>query len=138
MFLIVDANILFSFFKFDSVRRRIISSIASDTKLISPDFVFEELSKEKEKIKRYAKIDDIGFIVLFSLIEREIKSVPRSEYDSFLARSKELAPHKKDTPYFALALSLNCAIWSDEKSFKQQSVVKIYSTNELAQKFRVF
>lgn len=33
--------------------------------------------------------------------------------------------------FFALALKLNCPIWSNENLHKKQSKVKIYSTSEL-------
>ncbi len=42
-----------------------------------------------------------------------------------------LAPHARDVQYFALALSFNAAIWSNEKAFKKQSKVKVFSTSEL-------
>ena len=132
MFLVVDANILFSFFNPDSSRRRIIESSSKlGFKLVSPEFAFEELLKDKEKIQEYCKIDEIEFIIFFSFLEKKIESISRSEYDKFLQEAIELAPHSKDIPYFALALSFNCPIWSDEKSFKQQSKVKVLSTEEL-------
>ncbi|RLJ01631.1 MAG: hypothetical protein DRP10_03570 [Candidatus Aenigmatarchaeota archaeon] len=43
----------------------------------------------------------------------------------------KLAPHNKDVEYFALALKLGCAIWSNERDFKKQEVVKVLSTKEL-------
>ena len=43
----------------------------------------------------------------------------------------KISPHSKDVPYFALALAFNAAIWSDEKAFKKQNKVKIFSTEEL-------
>ncbi|MBC7080818.1 MAG: hypothetical protein H5T44_00975 [Thermoplasmatales archaeon] len=56
--LIVDASILFSFFKKDSLRRELIERLPYlGYKLISPDYVFEELFKEKEKIMEFSKID---------------------------------------------------------------------------------
>lgn len=36
-----------------------------------------------------------------------------------------------DTEYFALALKLKCSVWSNDKKFKKQDKVKVYSTNEL-------
>ena len=53
MFLVVDANILFSFFNPKSSRRLVIKNCSKlGFKLISPDFAFEELLKDKEKIKK--------------------------------------------------------------------------------------
>ncbi len=49
----------------------------------------------------------------------------------FLSEAKEIAPHKKDVPYFTLALAFNAGIWSDEKAFKNQTRVKVFSTEEL-------
>ena len=130
--LIVDANILFSFFKTDSLRRDLIEKLPNlGYKLISPDFVMEELLKEKDKIMKFAKINEIGFLFLFSLIERKIETIPWKEYEKWMEKAKKIVPHIKDTPYFALALSLNAAIWSDEKAFKKQNKVKIFSTEEL-------
>ena len=43
----------------------------------------------------------------------------------------ELAPHKKDVQYFALALKFDCPIWSDEVKFKKQSSVNVYNTSEV-------
>ena len=89
------------------------------------------IRKDKGKIMKYAGIDELKFILFFSVLEKKIETISRSEYDNFLPKSKEIAPHIKDAPYFALALSLNCPIWSDEKAFKKQSAVKIFSTAEL-------
>ncbi|MBI2152065.1 hypothetical protein HYU21_05030 [Candidatus Woesearchaeota archaeon] len=33
--------------------------------------------------------------------------------------------------YFALALKLNCALWSNDKKLREQSEVKVYNTYEL-------
>ena len=60
-----------------------------------------------------------------------VRIVSKQEYLECMEEASKLAKHTKDMPYFALALSLNCAIWSDEKSFKQQSKVKVHSTSEL-------
>ena len=36
-----------------------------------------------------------------------------------------------DAPFLALAMSLNCPIWSNDGHFKKQHVVKAYTTREL-------
>ena len=132
MFLVIDANILFSFFNPESSRRKVIKNCSKlGYRLVSPDFAFEELLNDKEKIKKYSKIGELEFIIFFSLLEKLIESIEKLQYNKFITKSKELAPHIKDVLYFALALHLNCPIWSDEKSFKKQSKVKVYSTSEL-------
>jgi len=130
--LIVDANILFSFFKKESLRRELIERLPYiGYKLISPDYVFEELFNEKEKIMKFSKIDETIFLFLISLLQRKIEIISKTDYEMLLDKAKEITPHKKDIPYFALALSLNAGIWSDEKAFRKQNKVKVFSTEEL-------
>jgi predicted nucleic acid-binding protein len=43
----------------------------------------------------------------------------------------EIAPHEEDIPCFALALALNSPIWSNEKEFKNQSKIKVFSTSDI-------
>jgi len=131
--LVVDANILFSFFRPDSERKHLVEGLLiSDCELVSPEFVIEELLSDKEKIKKFSGLNESEFSELFLILEDEIRVVPKSEYDKFLSDAIKLSPHIKDAPYFALALSLNSPIWSDEKAFKKQSKVKIFSTSALS------
>src|SRR3989344_4451951 len=104
--LITDANILFSFFKSDSTRRKIIEGLLNDDCiLIAPSFILEELSREKEKIMKFAKINESDFRYLFSLLLQYIKTISDEEYADFMNLAKKLSPHEKDVPYFALALA---------------------------------
>ena len=130
--LVVDASILFSFFKEDSARRRLIKELSNrGTELVSPDFAMEELLSDKERIMEFAKINELGFKFLFSLLGRRVKTFARTEYEEFLPEARRVSPHGRDDPYFALALSLNSAIWSDEQAFGKQPRIKVYSTKEL-------
>lgn len=135
MFLIVDASILFSFFNPDSGRRLIIESSATlGLKLIAPDFAFKELAGDKGEIQKYSEINELEFIIFFSLLEKKIESFPEESYKDFMSEANKISPHgneTKDDPYFALALALNCAIWSDEVAFKKQSRIKVFTTGEL-------
>ena len=134
--LIPDANILFSFFRMESERKRVMKELlALGCRLICPEFVFEELKNRKEKILRYSKnIDEIEFTYQLFLLQSEIKTFSEEKYRSFLSKAGKISPHGGDTkgdPYFALALFLDCPIWSDEKAFKEQAEIKIFSTKEL-------
>lgn len=134
--LIVDACVLFSFFKSDSVRRRIIEELPNlGCRLISPEFAFRELLSDKEKIMKFGKIDELSFEFLFSLLERKIEPFPEEVYKELLSDASKISPHgeqTKDDPYFALALAFNSPVGSDEFAFKQQNKVKVFSTEDLA------
>ena len=133
--LTVDASILFSFFKKDSGRRIVIEELSKfGCKLVSPAFVFKELADNKERIKKFGKVNDLAFAFIFSLLDNKVESFPEEVYSGFLPEANKISPHgeqTEDDPYFALALALNCAIWSDETAFKQQSKVKVFTTEEL-------
>ena len=74
-------------------------------------------------------VEDIELAI--KLLEPEFKIFSRREYSVKLSEGLKLAPHPKDVEYFALALKFDFPIWSNEKAFKKQSVVNIFTTSEL-------
>ncbi|MBS3114265.1 hypothetical protein J4448_04125 [Candidatus Woesearchaeota archaeon] len=137
--IVVDASILFSFFKPESFTRNLLKSIyLKGAKLIVPDFALDELYLLKQKICKFCGIGGLEFIISFALLSEIIDVVPRSEFKKFESKALKLLPgHTKDMPYFALALSAGCGIWSNEKRFKEQSEVDILSINDIKRLFDV-
>ena len=137
--IVVDANILFSFFKSGSFTRGAVKSLyLKGAKFIAPDFALEELYGLKDKICKCCKIDEFGFIASFTLLSEILHVIPRSESSAFEPRAKKLlSGHIKDMPYFALALSSDCAIWSNEKRFKEQSEVEVLTTSNIKKFFDI-
>jgi predicted nucleic acid-binding protein len=68
MKLIVDANVLFSFFRKDSFTRNFILS-HPELELYTPIYVFEELDKHKDEVKSKSMIDD----KIFELTKQELQ-----------------------------------------------------------------
>src|SRR3989344_2512883 len=127
--IIVDANTLFSFFKSDSTRRQVFRELLKrGCEFFSTDKLFDELKSNKSNIIKFAHIDESDFSYLYRLLHNEIKTFSEESYNKFLSKAETISPHAKDVSYFALALSLTIPIWSDEKSFKKQSIVKVLST----------
>lgn len=60
-----------------------------------------------------------------------IKTIPAKESKQFFKKAENISPDPNDFQYFALALKLDCPIWSNDKRLKEQKFVKIYSTEEL-------
>jgi len=138
MILVVDTNIFFSAlikrgFMFDLL----FSILKRGIQLYSPQYLIEEIERNNEKLLKYSKLsqNELNFVIEFLL--SNLKIIAESEYVSFLLDAKNLAPHIKDVPYFALALQLNCPIWSNEMSFKEQPKVKVYSTSELLKELKL-
>jgi len=137
--IVVDANILFSFFKPESFTRELLKSVyLKGAKLIVPDFALDELYSLKQRICKFCKIGELEFIISFTLLSEIIDVVPRSEFVKFESKAlKLLSEHTKDMPYFALALASDCGIWSNEKRFKEQSEVDIFSTGNIKKLFDI-
>jgi predicted nucleic acid-binding protein len=127
MELVVDANILFAALIKDGAT----SEILFKHKLYAPEFIFEEFKKYAEHIKNKTKRPEQEFEELLCTFERNITLVPKEEIDNFIEKAEKTSPDAKDIPYLALAMKLNCALWSNDKELKKQDVVKIYSTHEL-------
>ena len=133
--LIVDASVLFSFFKADSARRGVFKKLLEqECKMASPDFVLKELLNNKSDIIRFAKISEGEFNEIISELDKDIGTFKEEEYKEFLSEANKISPHSeqtKDDPYFALALAFKFPIWSDEVAFKQQPEIKVFTTAEL-------
>ena len=130
--IIPDANALFSFFKTESTRRNVFRELLKHKcKFSAPDKLFEELSSNKSSIIKSAHISEFDFSYLYKLLADEVMSFSEEQYKIFLSEAERISPHEKDIPYFALALSLKIPIWSDEKLFKKQLKVEIFSTSDL-------
>jgi predicted nucleic acid-binding protein len=138
MKLVVDTNILFSFFKQLSITRDIILSGVFD--MISPDHSKTELRKYSAELLSKSKISStqfesvlieldsyLDFIKLDNYSEKISEayelgnSVPKQEYEEFI----------DDIDFFALALNEDCPIWSNDKLFKKQSRIEVFNTFEL-------
>lgn len=128
MILVIDANPFIAGFLRDSSARLII--LSDKVRLNSPDWIKQEFDNNEEELVE--KFPNSGkFSETKRMLLEFINTVPYSEYSAQMEEASELTKDIKDVPYFALALKLNCAIWSDEKSFKKQSKVKVFTTSEL-------
>lgn len=133
MKLVVDANVLFSFFKVDSFTRKFIFS-HPELELFTPVYVFEELERHKGEIKSKSNINDEIFKLTEKRLLAYIESVPSAEFKELWAEASQISPDPDDAAYFALGLKLDCPIWSrDEELGKRQSEVRVLSTSELVE-----
>lgn len=134
MILVIDANPFIAGFLRNSTSRKII--LSDQLILYSPDWIITEFERnEIELIKKFSGTED--FIETKKILFKFVNIVSETEYSAYMREATKLSKHKKDIPYFALALYLNCAIRSNEKSFKQQSKVKIFSTSDLIKELRI-
>ncbi len=129
MKLVVDTNILFSFFWSDSFTKKLIKN--SKCELISSVVALEELLKYKLDIIKKARITQEQFSTFLKDLKSQVKFFDTTEYTYFLNKSKGLSPDKNDADFFALSLKFNCPLWSNNSFLKSQKEIKIISTKEL-------
>jgi predicted nucleic acid-binding protein len=66
-------------------------------------------------------------------ILESVRVIPSELYSHKMKNACEVMKSidEKDTPFLALALQLNCSVWSNDKHFKQQSIAGAYTTEEV-------
>jgi len=134
MKLVVDANEFFSgvIAKGKELQSKTLDVLFSDKiELFAPLRLLAELENNRDEIRLKSGFSSSEFDAFTGILKLRITFLPLEEFLDKLEEAKELPPHPKDLEYFALALKLDCAIWSEEKAFKKQSKVKILSTSEV-------
>lgn len=129
MKLVIDTNEIFSFFNEKSKARSI--SLIPELELYSPSFSLDEIEEHKSEILERFSLSETQFLLIKKLLRVVVKFDREEEYAKFLSDAKQISPDPEDIDFFALALKLNCSLWSEDKLLKQQSKVKVFSTDEL-------
>ena len=138
MRLVVDTNVLLTFFWKNSAFNSI--SIKQELELFSPVYALEEINKHSSEILTKAKLSQKEFKKIRNEFALRVEFIPLEEYSSFLKKAflltnnllkNELIEFSNDIDFFALALKLDCAIWSNDKLFKKQPKIKVFNTKEV-------
>lgn len=130
MDLVIDANVLFSVLIKDNFSYNFLFS--GKFHLFTPEYIFTELEKHKEEILEKTERTTEEFFRLLETLKRRIVIIPLEELVPYVDEAEKLTPDPDDMSYFALALKLNCAIWSNDKKLKDQNRIEIYNTHELS------
>lgn len=129
MLLVVDANILFAAAIKDSKTAELIFS--DELELIAPEYVFFEFNKYMNEILKKTERGSGDFDRFMWILWDRISIVPREEFESLVDKAEEISPDPDDVQYFALALKYDCSVWSNDERLKEQSEIKILSTEDL-------
>ena len=129
MKLVVDANVLFAALIKESTTYKII--LDEYFQLYTSEYVLIEMEKYKLELLRKTSRSVEEFHELIEGLKKIISIVSLNELIPFLENANQISPDSKDEVYFALALKLNCGIWSNDKKLKEQGKVKVYSTEEI-------
>jgi len=134
MKIVIDANIIIASLIKEGRTVEILVNPLLD--IYAPEFILEEILKYSNEIsiKTHRTEEELRQILnkLFFLITL----INMEEFSHLLTEVRTFVPDQKDDVYFALALKLNCPIWSNDKILKNQNKIKIYSTQDLINNFR--
>ena len=128
---VVDDNVIFAaLIKEDSFAYTLLFSDAFH--IFTPEYIFTELEKHKDELLEKTERTTEEFFRLVETLKRRINIIPLEELVPYVEEAEKLTPDPDDMAYFALALKLNCAIWSNDKKLKVQDKIKVYNTHELS------
>jgi len=105
MQLVVDTNILLSFFRDNPVRFIIVNSDLIGLRLSSPQYSIDELKKNKLDVLKYSKLNSEQFNKVLSELPEFIEIISNELFRQFEAKAKQLT-HDKDIPVFAFCVIL--------------------------------
>lgn len=134
MKLVVDANILFSFFQKKSFTRSFILN-HPEIEYFTPTYVFDELEKHEGTIKKKANIEDRIYRLIIDEIKEYVEVVGVESLEPHWEKAEEDCPDPGDVHYFACALAKDCPLWSNDGKLKKQDTVKVIDTEELVELF---
>lgn len=136
MLLVVDTNVLFVYFWKNSSSKDLFKL----HKMVSPEISLAEIKKYESTIIEKAGISKEEFESLRKELIKIVEFIPEDEYKNYFKKATSISinfkEHEKkefndDIDFFALALKLNCPIWSNDKLLKKQSIILIFNSSEL-------
>jgi len=138
MLIVIDVNVIISSLlsKGDSFKVFALNDIVNKFKFVAPEFLLIELEKHKQEIFKRSKLSKQEFDEILEFVIEQITFISKSQFTDYLIKAKEiLSKHQKDVQYLALALKLDCSIFSGDKIFKQLSPKKVLSPKEMLNMF---
>lgn len=127
--LVVDTNILYTFFWEKSVARKLL--MRQELLLYSPEFALEEINAHLSDIRKKTGISEEDFRKLRSDLAIAVTFMPAEEYSSLLPEALRISPDGNDVDFVALSLKLKLPLWSNDAALKKQVKVKVLSTGDL-------
>lgn len=132
MELVVDTNILYTYFWKNSFARRFLMRMSLE--LYSPEFALEEINAHESDILMKTGISSEEFKSLKEDLAIAVEFISLEEYAEFLKPTSEFSPDSADADFLSLAMKLKLPLWSNESLLKKQNKVEVFSTSDLLDK----
>lgn len=131
MNLVVDANSVISALIKDEKSAELLLSFSLN--FHTPEYIFEEIEEHKNEILEKTHRTESEFNNLLNDLRNIVNVILKEDFEEYIAEAEKISPDPDDVMYFALALKLNCEIWSNDKKFKNQNIIGIFTTKELVE-----
>ena len=132
MLLVADTNVLFSFFNRKSRAREL--STLPELSIRSPKFALEEIKDHKSDIINVFSLSKAQFSLIMKMLDNMfVKFIPLREYVKLFEEAMNISPDPDDVDFFALALKMDCPVWSNDSHFMMQSGIKVFKTEDLVE-----
>lgn len=132
MKLVIDSNRVMAGPIKDSATRMII--LHEEFEFIAPEFLLTEIDKYKEYLMKKAHQTEKVFEITKSTLIEHIEFIPKDVIVEYIQEAEKIMKDIdiKDSPFLAVGMqSRTQGIWSEDKDFDQQSILKRYSTKDL-------
>ena len=138
MKLVIDTNVLVTYFWPDCVFRRVL--LTKRAKLIAPEYALVELRKHQDEITKKARITKAMFDERTSSLKEEVVFIPVEMYKQTLNVMKERINSSRDVSiteqeellndidFLALAEENKCQLWSNDILLKKQKQITVLNT----------
>lgn len=135
MRLIVNTNRIIAALVKDSYSRRII--LSSPWECITMSWSAQEIEKHRTEITEKSHLTDEEIDYLLAQFKKKLIHLEDWVIQKYMPEAKIIMEQidPDDTPFIAAALAAEAAIWSDDKHFTRQNVVKVWTTRELVRTY---
>jgi len=135
MKLVIDTNRIMAGLLRNSTSRKII--LHDSFSFYAPDFIETELNKHRSYLVKKAKIPEDNFNLLMQILLDNVELVPFEDFADGYDRAMEIMKpvDENDAPFLAVGLALGIeGIWTEDRHFLRQDILKVYSTGDLIEK----
>ncbi len=124
---VLDSNILFTYFWENALIHKIKGSIDC----YAPEFALQEIEEHKQEIKEKAKLSEELYQQKKNKLKEEVCFISTEKYKVSMKKAEKSCPDKDDIDFVALAIHMNCPLWTNDARLKQVISLKVFSTKEL-------
>ena len=132
MKLVIDTNRLIAALLKSSANREII--LSEKIEFYSPEYMIKEIEKHRKYLMNKSKLNKEDFNFLLLTLLEKVTLVPFKEFQEKYKDAVKIMSNIdiNDSAFIALGLALKAdGIWTEDKDFYEQNILKVYSTNEL-------